>query len=236
MIELHGMKSPNVLKVVLALEEMELPYELHPVNVWGGQQYSPEFLAINPNNKVPAIIDRDGPGGAPLTLFESGAILFYLAEKTGKFMPASGAQRYQTMKWLMFQMAGIGPMCGQLTHFKRDAPPGNQYGITRYQTEERRQHRVIEQQLASNRFLAGPDYGIADMAAYPWVSRYEFHDIAMAEHPAIARWLAAIEARPATQRFAAVFERMVEGDMPKRNAATADDFDRYFGRGVYSRP
>ena len=236
MIELHGMKSPNVLKVVLALEEMGLAYELHPVNVWGGQQYSPEFLAINPNNKVPAIVDREGPGGERCVLFESGAILFYLAEKTGKFMPKAGLGRYEAMKWLMFQMAGIGPMCGQLTHFKRDAPAGNDYGVARYQTEVRRQHRVVEQQLRVQPFLAGPEYTIADMAAYPWIRRHEFHAIDMAEHPSIARWLAAIDSRPATQRFEAVFDRMVEHDMPKRNAATKDDFDRYFGRGAYSRP
>ncbi|MGE4220199.1 MAG: glutathione S-transferase family protein [Alphaproteobacteria bacterium] len=236
MIDLYGMRSPNVQKILLAMEEFGLDYNFIPVNVWASEQFSTEFRALNPNSKVPVIVDHDAAGGEPVTVFESGAILLYLAEKTGRFLPASGTARYAVLQWLMHQMGGIGPMFGQFTHFKIYAVGDHEYSLTRYQTEVRRLYGVLEDRLAQSAWLGGPNYSIADMAAYPWVRRHEFNDIDLGEHPNVARWLAAIEARPAIARYMARLAEVDRGDTERRNAAQDDDLDRYFLRGRYARP
>lgn len=164
-----------------------------------GEQLSPEFLAINPNNKIPAIVDPDGPEGESLTLFESGAILVYLADKTGQFLPETGAERYLALEWLMFQMGGVGPMFGQAHHFLRFAPEPVPYAVERYTQETARLYRVLEQRLARVEYLAG-DYSIADMATYPWVARHEWHNVNLDNYPNVRRWYTAIGQRPAVQR------------------------------------
>src|SRR5579863_752992 len=168
MIQLHSCPTPNGHKITLFLEETGTPYEIHPVNIRKGDQFKPDFLKFSPNNRMPAIIDHDGPGGKPLSLFESGAILIYLAEKTGKLMPSEPHGRYEVIQWLMFQMGGVGPMFGQRGHFLRAAPEKIPYAIERYTNEARRLLNVIENRLAAAAYLAG-DYSIADIATYPWV-------------------------------------------------------------------
>jgi GST-like protein len=150
MIDLYALTSPNVQKIFIALEELGLPYKMIPVDVWKGEQYEPEFLKISPNAKIPVIVDHDGPGGKPFTVFESGAILMYLADKTGKFLPKDTAKRYEAIQWLMIQLTGVGPMFGQWTHFKLFAGPGNDYSMTRYQTEVKRLYEVLEQRLGNS--------------------------------------------------------------------------------------
>ena len=236
MIDLYGMRSPNVQKILLALEEFGLPYNFVPVNVWASEQFSPEFRALNPNSKVPVIVDRDAAGGEPTTVFESGAILIYLAEKTGRFLPASGPARYAVLQWLMHQMGGIGPIFGQFTHFKIYAVGDNEYSMTRYKTEVRRLYGVLDDRLGESAWLGGPDYSIADMAAFPWVRRHAFNDIDLGEYPGVARWLADIDARPATSRFLARLAAIDAADTKRRDVAKDDDIDRYFMRGRYARP
>lgn len=185
------------------LEELGLPYRIHLVDLSKGEQMSPAFLAINPNNKIPAIIDPDGPGGAPLTVWESGAILIYLAEKTASpLLPATGAARYQVLQWLMFQVAGVGPMFGQAGHFTIYAREQVPYGIERYSNEAHRLLGVMDKALASRPYIAGPDYSIADIAIYPWTnSALRIPTIGnFTAWPAVARWRERIEARPAVQR------------------------------------
>ena len=199
MITLYTWGTPNGRKVSIMLEECGLPYRVQPVDITHNEQFAPEFLAVSPNNKIPAITDPDGPGGAPLNLFESGAILQYLAEKTGRFLPAAGAVRYQVLQWLMFQMSGVGPMAGQAHHFLRFAPEPVPYAIKRYTAEVARLYGVLEHQLQQTEYLAG-DYSIADIATYPWVARHDWHGIDLADYPAVARWFAQVGARPAVQK------------------------------------
>jgi GST-like protein len=199
MIDLYTWGTPNGRKVSIMLEEIELPYEVHPVNLRKREQFTPEFLAINPNNKIPAIIDRDGPDGRPFTLFESGAILMYLAEKTDKLMPQEIKARYEVIQWLMFQMGGIGPTFGQAHHFLRSAPEKVPYAIERYRKETRRFYNVLDKRLAARPFLAD-DYSIADIATYPWVARYEWHEVRLEEFSRVKRWFDEISSRPAVQR------------------------------------
>jgi len=198
MIQLYTWVTPNGKKVSIMLEELGIPYEVHPVNFGQGDQFKPEYLAINPNNKIPAIIDPDGPGGKPFTLFESGAILMYLAEKSGKFWPADMRQRYTVIQWLMFQMGGVGPMFGQANYFYRlkEKVP---YAIERFHKEARRLYNVLDQELARKEYLAG-EYSIADIATYPWVWRHEIHQVKLEEYPNVKRWYDEISARPAVQR------------------------------------
>ena len=172
-IELHTWGTPNGRKVSIMLEECGLPYSVHKVDISKGEQHKPEFLKISPNNRIPAIVDPDGPGGKPLSLFESGAILIYLAEKTGKFLPKDPVQRYKTFEWLMWQMGGVGPMFGQAHHFLRAAPTKIEYGIKRYVDEAKRLYGVLDRQLAANAYSAGAEYTIADMAIFPWAARHE---------------------------------------------------------------
>jgi len=199
MIDLYTWTTPNGRKVSVMLEELALPYRVHKIDISKGDQFKPDFIAINPNGKIPAIVDNDGPDGQTLTLFESGAILIYLAEKTGKFLPKDPASRYVTLEWLMFQMGGIGPMFGQTHHFLRAAKEQVPYAIDRYSTETRRLYGVLDGRLANAAYLAG-DYSIADIATYPWVARHEWHKVALGDFPNVDRWYRAISARPAVTR------------------------------------
>jgi GST-like protein len=198
MIQLYTWGTPNGKKVSIMLEEVGLPYAVHPINLQQGDQFKPEYLALNPNNKIPTIVDDDGPDGKPLTLFESGAILMYLAEKSGQLWPADTRQRYTVIQWLMFQMGGIGPMFGQANYFYRleEKVP---YAIERFHKEARRLYNVLDQELGRRDYLAG-DYSIADIATYPWVGRHEMHHVKLEEYPNVKRWFDAISKRPAVQR------------------------------------
>ena len=198
MIQLYTWGTPNGKKVSIMLEEVGLAYEVHPVNLGASDQFKPEYLAINPNNKIPAIIDSAGPGGRPFTLFESGAILMYLAEKSGKLWPAELRQRYTVIQWLMFQMGGVGPMFGQANYFYRleEKVP---YAIERFKKEALRLYKVLNQELGKREYLAG-EYSIADIATYPWVWRHDIHQVKLEDFPNVKRWYDAISARPAVQR------------------------------------
>jgi GST-like protein len=199
MIELYSWGTPNGKKVSIMLEEVALPYNVHPINIGQGDQFKPDYITINPNSKIPAIIDTDGPGGRPLKVFESGAILIYLAEKTGKMMSRDPVARIEAIEWLMFQMGGVGPMFGQAHHFLRQVKEPNPYGAERYTKETRRLYGVMNARLGTVDYLAG-DYSIADIATYPWVARHEWHLVELGEFPHVARWFAAISARPAVER------------------------------------
>jgi GST-like protein len=201
MIELHYWTTPNGHKVSMFLEEAGLPYTIVPINISKGEQFKPEFLAIAPNNRIPAILDRAPTvGGAPISVFESGAILQYLAEKTGKFIPSDIRGRTETMQWLFWQMGGLGPMAGQNHHFSQYAPEKIPYAIERYVKETNRLYGVLNKRLADRPFVAGADYTIADMASYPWIVPYERQGQKLEDFPHLKRWFEAIKARPATIR------------------------------------
>ena len=201
MIDLYTWSTPNGRKVSIMLEECGLPYRVHTVNIGKGEQFKPEFLAINPNNRIPAIVDPEGPDGKPLPLFESGAILIYLAEKTGRFYPQQN--KYIVLQWLMFQMGGVGPMFGQAHHFMRAKKDEIAYGTERYGAEAKRLYGVLEKRLSEAAYLAD-EYSIADIATYPWVARHEWHRVDLAGFPAVKRWYDTIGARPAVVRGMAV--------------------------------
>ena len=196
MIDLYTWSTPNGRKVSILLEELELPYRTFPVVITKDEQFAPGFLAISPNNKIPAIIDPDGPDGQPLHLFESGAILIYLAEKHGRFLPKEGRGRAEVLEWLMWQMGGFGPMLGQAHHFRRFAPEQVPYAVNRYSKEAERLYGVLEKRLTGRDFVAG-DYSIADMAIYPWAQRHDWQGIDLATYPAIEAWRARMAVRPA---------------------------------------
>jgi GSH-dependent disulfide-bond oxidoreductase len=198
MIQLYTWGTPNGKKVSIMLEEIGMPYEVHPINIGQGDQMKPEYLAINPNNKIPSIIDPDGPGGKPFTLFESGAILLYLAEKSGKLWPADLRQRYIVIQWLMFQMGGVGPMFGQANYFYR-LEEKNLQAIDRFKKEALRLYNVLNQALGEREYLAG-EYSLADIATYPWVGRHEGHHVKLEEFPHVKRWFDKLSQRPAVQR------------------------------------
>ncbi|MEC5163444.1 GSH-dependent disulfide-bond oxidoreductase [Janthinobacterium sp. CG_23.3] len=201
MIDLYYWTTPNGHKVTMFLEEAGLPYRIFPVNIGKGEQFRPEFLAIAPNNRIPAIVDQaPADGGAAISLFESGAILQYLAEKSGQFLPADVRGRAEVTQWLFWQMGGLGPMAGQNHHFVQYAPEKIQYAIDRYVNETNRLYGVLDRRLADRAFLAGDAYSIADMAAYPWVVPHEKQGQKLSDFPHLARWFAAIAARPATRR------------------------------------
>ncbi len=217
MIELHSWPTPNGQKVHIALEELALPYRAVPVDIGAGEQFTPQFLALNPNHRIPAIIDDDGPGGEKLPLFESGAILIYLAEKTGRLMPTEPAARYICLQWLMFQMGGIGPMFGQANHFANYAPEKIPYAIDRYRNEAIRLLRVLQKRLSEAKYLAGNDYSIADIATFPWVkaaaSASSGH-FDLGATPAVKDWMEGIAARPAVERgMALMADRRRQGPM-----------------------
>jgi GST-like protein len=203
MIDLYTWSTPNGRKVSIMLEECGLPYRVHPIDIGKGDQFKPAFLAINPNNRIPAIVDPDGPEGKPLPLFESGAILVYLSGKTGKFLPQTVRAKYIALQWLMFQMGGVGPMFGQAHHFMRAKKDEIPYGSERYGAEAKRLYGVLEKHLSEAAYLAG-EYSIADIATYPWVARHEWHRVELAEFPAVKRWYDTIGARPAVVRGMAV--------------------------------
>ncbi len=203
MIELHTWSTPNGRKVSIMLEECGLPYSVHKVNIGQNEQFKPQFLALSPNNRIPAILDPDGPDGKPLSLFESGAILVYLSGKTGKFLPASTRGKYVALQWLMFQMGGVGPMFGQAHHVLRAAPEQVPYGIKRYTDEARRLYGVLDKRLAESAFLSD-EYSIADIATFPWIARHEWHKVDLADFPNVKRWYDTINRRPAVVRGMAV--------------------------------
>ncbi|WP_445145739.1 glutathione binding-like protein [Dyella sp. Tek66A03] len=200
MIELYFAATPNGLKLKLFLEEAGLPYFVTPVNIGKGEQFTPEFLAISPNNKIPAIVDHaPAGGGAPITLFESGAIMLYLAEKAGRLIPTEIQGRAQVLQWLFWQMAGLGPMAGQIGHFNVYAPEQVPYAIDRYTRETARLYGVLNQRLADREFIAG-DFSIADIACYPWIVPHEAHGQTLSDFPHLERWFVAMSQRPATLR------------------------------------
>ena len=200
MIDVYSWATPNGHKIHIMLEECKLSYRAHPVDIGKGDQFSPEFLAISPNNKIPAMTDSDGPDGKPISLFESGAMLVYLAGKTGKFLGKTDRERYNTLQWLMFQMGGIGPMLGQCHHFRNYAPEKIEYAINRYTNEAKRLYGVLDRQLAKTPYVAGKNYTIADMAIWPWLRNWKGQGVDLDEVPNVKRWFAEIEARPAVQR------------------------------------
>ncbi len=205
MIQLYTWGTPNGRKVSLMLEEIGLEYQAHEINIGKGEQFNPDFLAIAPNNRIPAIVDEDGPGGEPLSLFESGAILVYLAEKTGsELLPTDPVKRAKVMQWLMWQMGGLGPMVGQAHHFLFNPKEVVPYGQKRYHDETKRLYGVMDKQLADNEYIAGDAYSIADIACYPWISRYERHQVDLDEFPNVKRWFETLSARPAVERGMAV--------------------------------
>lgn len=200
MIEVYSWATPNGHKVHIMLEECGLPYKVHAVNIGAGDQFKPEFLAISPNNKVPAIIDSDGPDGQPISLFESGAILLYLASKTGRFMPDLLRDRWAMLEWLMFQMGSVGPMLGQAHHFRIYAPEKLPYAIERYSNEAKRLYQVMNKRLAHSKYFAGPEYSIADIAIFPWLRSWKNQGIDWNDHPHLKGWFDEIAARPAVLR------------------------------------
>jgi GST-like protein len=216
-IELHYWPTPNGWKVSIMLEECGLPYTVHTVNIGKGDQFKPEFLVISPNNRIPAILDPQGPDGKPISVFESGAILQYLGRKTGKFYPQNERQRVAVEEWLYWQVGGLGPMSGQANHFRIYAPEKVEYGINRYTNEVNRLYGVMERQLVKSEYLAG-DYSIADIASVGWVKGYERLGQNLDEFPHLKRWFDAVMARPAVARGIAV-----GADVPKYNLATDKD-------------
>jgi GST-like protein len=199
MIDLYTWTTPNGRKVSIMLEELGLPYRVHPVNIGKGEQFAPEYLAINPNGKIPSIVDPEGPDGAPIAMMESGAILIYLADKTGMLLPKSARGCNVALQWLMFQMGGVGPIFGQVHHFLRAAKEPMPYAIERYGKETQRLYGVLNSRLQDHEYLAD-EYSVADIATYPWVARYEWHKTNLADFPHVKRWFDAISARPAVQR------------------------------------
>ncbi len=203
MIALYTAGTPNGHKISIMLEEIGLPYTVHKIHILKGEQFAPDFVAINPNSKIPAIVDSDGPDGSPIAVFESGAILMYLADKTGRLIPSGKRGHWEVVQWLMFQMGGVGPFFGQAHHFMRFAKEKVPYAIDRYRVETRRLYGVLDRRLAERDYLAG-DYSIADIATFPWVARHGWQEVALEDFPNVKRWFDAIAARPAVMRGLAV--------------------------------
>ena len=199
-MEVYSWPTPNGHKVHIMLEECDLAYRVHPVDIGAGEQFDPAFLAISPNNKIPALTDPDGPGGQPISLFESGAILLYLAGKTGKLLPADVAAKYEVLQWLMFQMGSVGPMLGQAHHFRIYAPEKLPYAIERYTQEARRLYGVMNKRLAHSTYLGGREYSIADIAVFPWLRSWRNQGVEMSDYPHLKGWFDEVAARPAVQR------------------------------------
>jgi GST-like protein len=229
MIDLYTWPTPNGHKVHIMLEETGLPYRVIPVDIGAGDQFKPEFLKISPNNKMPAMVDTDGPGGKPMALAESGAILFYLASKTGKFLPEDIRKRWQVMQWVMFQMGHIGPMLGQAHHFLQYAPEKIEYAMNRYRNEANRLYGVLERRLAESKFVACDEYTIADMAIMPWLRFPERQDVNIEQYPHVKRWRDGIAARPAVQRAVQVLADR------RRPAMTPEQRENLFGAKQYAR-
>jgi GST-like protein len=225
MLELWTWPTSNGHKIHIMVEELGIDYKVVRVDISTGEQFCPEFLAINPNNRIPAIVDPDGPGGKPLKLFESGVILIYLAEKYGRFIPADPAARYLCLQWLMFQMSGIGPMTGQYNHFHHTAKEQWEYPKERYANEVARLYRVLDKRLTESEYLAGDDYSIADIATFPWLRYPDRRGLSYDMFPGIKRWFETIERRPAVQRG---FQ--VVGDHPPQITLTDAEREVMFGR------
>lgn len=200
MIDVYSMATPNGHKVHIMLEECALPYRAHNIDIGEGDQFSAEFLSISPNNKIPAIVDADGPDGKPMSLFESGAILIYLAGKAGRFIGKTDRERFTVLQWLMFQMGGVGPMLGQAHHFRIYAPDKIEYAVNRYTNEAKRLYGVMDKRLAQSAFLATDEYTVADIATFPWTRSWKNQGIELDEFPNVKRWFDEISARPAVQR------------------------------------
>lgn len=229
-IQVWTWPTPNGHKVHIMLEEVGLPYEVVPINIGRGDQFRPEFLAITPNHRIPAIVDPEGPEGTPFTLFESAAINIYLAEKTGSaLLPKDPATRYRCLEWTMFQMGGVGPMFGQYNHFAAYAPEKIPYAIERYANEVARLHRVMEKRLAESAYLAGPDYSIADIATFPWVRNPDRRGIDLSDYPAVKRWHDAIAARPAVRRGVEVLS-----ERQRRGPISDTERENMFGRTQFA--
>ncbi|MDB5872876.1 MAG: Glutathione S-transferase domain [Ramlibacter sp.] len=229
MIDVFTWPTPNGHKVHIMLEECGLPWRAIPVNIGAGDQFKPEFLKISPNNKIPAITDPEGPDGKPISLFESGAILVYLAAKTGKFLPAGDRARYEVLQWLMFQMGSVGPMLGQTHHFRGYAPEKLQYAIDRYSNEAKRLYGVIDRRLSQSAFLGGGGYTIADIATFPWLRSWERQGIVLSDYPHLQAWFEKIAERPAVQRGVKVLADM-------RQPITGDkEREILFGKTQYER-
>lgn len=200
MIDVYSTATPNGHKVHVMLEECGLSYRAHHIDIGAGDQFKPEFLAISPNNKIPAIVDADGPDGKPMSLFESGAILLYLASKTGKFLGTTDREKFTTLQWLMFQMGGVGPMLGQAHHFRLYAPEKIDYAVNRYTNEAQRLYGVIDRRLGESAYLAGDIYTIADIATFPWIRSWKNQGLELADYPHVQRWFDEISKRPAVMR------------------------------------
>jgi len=229
MIDVFSWPTPNGHKVHIMLEECGLPYRAIPVNIGAGDQFKPEFLTISPNNKIPAITDPHGPEGKPISLFESGAILMYLAAKTGRFLPSTDRAKYEVLQWLMFQMGSVGPMLGQTHHFRMYAPEKLPYAIDRYSNEAKRIYGVIERRLARSPYLGGSEYSIADIATFPWLRSWENQGIVLGDYPHLQAWFNGIADRPAVQRGVKVLadlRRPITGDKER---------EILFGKTQYER-
>jgi GST-like protein len=230
MIDVWTWPTPNGHKVHITLEELGLPYTVIPVNIGKGDQFRPEFLSITPNHRIPAIVDHDGPGGQPITLFESAAIMMYLSEKTGgKLIPKDPAGRYACLQWMMFQMGGVGPMFGQYNHFANYAVEKIPYAIQRYTNEVQRLHRVLEKRLSEAPYLAGAEYSLADIITFPWIRNPDRRNIALDDYPNMKRWHDAIAARPAVQRGVAVL-----AENQRKGAMTDAERENMFGKTQFA--
>ena len=234
MIDVYTWPTPNGHKVHVMLEEcgfaLGRDWLAHPVHIGKGEQFTPEFLTISPNNKIPALVDPSGPDGKPISLFESGAILIYLAAKTGRFMPASDRGKYEVLQWLMFQMGGVGPMLGQAHHFRIYAPEKVSYAIERYTNEARRLYGVMDRQLAHHPFIAGKNYSIADIAIFPWVRSWAHQGIDWADYPRLKEWFDTVGERPAVQRGCAVL-----ADLRKPLQDDKKAMETLFGKTQYEK-
>jgi GST-like protein len=229
MIDVYTWATPNGHKIHIMLEECGLPYRVHAINIGAGDQFKPEFLAISPNNKIPAIVDDEGPEGRAISLFESGAILVYLASKTGKFLPKGDRKKFEVLEWLMFQMGGVGPMLGQTHHFRMYAPEKIEYAINRYTNEAKRLYGVIDKRLSRSEWLGCDEYSIADIATWPWLRNWKNQGIVLDEYPHLKAWFERIEARPAVQRGVQVLA-------DQRRQLTDDKArDILFGKTQYER-
>lgn len=228
MIDAYSWATPNGHKVHIMLEECGLPYRVHAINIGAGDQFKPEFLRISPNNKIPAIVDSEGPDGKPISLFESGAILLYLASKTGRFLPDDVRGKYEALQWLMFQMGGVGPMLGQAHHFRIYAPEKVEYAINRYTNEAKRLYGVLDKRLAQHAYLVGDEYSVADIATFPWLRSWENQGVKLADYPNVKRWFDEIAARPAVQRGVEVLAKL-------RKPVDDKERDVLFGTTQYKR-
>ncbi|MBM3503509.1 MAG: glutathione S-transferase family protein [Alphaproteobacteria bacterium] len=226
-VHCYSWPTPNGIKIHIMLEETGLPYKVTGIDITTGDQFKPSFLKISPNNKMPAIVDKRGPGGKPLAVFESGAILMYLAEKTGKLMPRSPRQRYEVIQWLMFQMGGVGPMLGQANFFRKYCPVKIPYALKRYTNEAARLYNVLDNQLRRHDYLANDQYSIADIAVWPWIIPY-FQGVKLGDYKHLERWYRRIEKRPAVQRALKVLaDRQAPGKAIKMDKAAKE---RLYGK------